>query len=194
MIVPETVDEVVDELTVLEVVEAAAVSVVEESIVDEEDEGLVVEVKLLAGVGLLVSVLLEAEELLLGGLEDVEDAEKLDNEELLVVVEGLLDDALVEAVLESLLAPIELGLVDETKKLLSNVTTLLANSWLLNIVIVELELVDENVEVKDPKEAEAVDEDKLEEAVVLEVATTRAPQIPAPQAPLSFGGPTPLFR
>ena len=116
-------------------------------------------------------------------LDTLEAAEELTDRELVTMVERLLDGALVEV----MLAAITLELVDE---LLPDVTMLFVDAcWLL----VVLELVDGIVEVKDPEDDDAA-EDKLEEVVMFSSTSTRAPQIAAPQAPLSFGGPTPLFR
>lgn len=120
---------------------------------------------------------------MLAALEAAEVEEELTDRELVAKVERLLEGALVEV----MLVAITLEPVDE---LLSDVMMLLLDAcWLLVVA----ELVDEIVEVKEPEDDGAA-EDELEDVVVFCSTSTRAPQIPAPQAPLSFGGPTPLFR
>ena len=143
----------------------------------EEDGELLVEVEVLMGVGVLddTGVVLDKEELLLEALEDVEE---LDGIELLAEVELLLGEVLV----------------DETDELLLNVTVPLDEDRLPDevlealLVLAELELVDESVEVTNPKEV-AEEYEELEEVIELETAMTRAPQ-----TPFLLAVPTPLFR
>ena len=143
----------------------------------EEDGELLVEVEVLMGVGVLddTGVVLDKEELLLEALEDVEE---LDGVELFAEVELLLGEVLV----------------DETDELLLNVTVPLDEDRLPDevlealLVLAELEIVDESVEVTNPKEV-AEEYEELEEVIELETAMTRAPQ-----TPFLLAVPTPLFR
>ncbi|KAL1603403.1 hypothetical protein SLS59_004500 [Nothophoma quercina] len=167
---PVAVEETVTEDLALGVEEVVG-NVVREGDGGEEDG------ELLMGVGVLddTGVMLDKEELLLEALEDVEE---LDGIELLAEVELLLGEVLV----------------DETDELLLNVTVPLDEDRLPDevlealLVLAELEIVNESVEVTNPKEV-AEEDEELEEVIELEIAMTRAPQ-----TPFLLAVPTPLFR
>ncbi|KAJ4985820.1 hypothetical protein SVAN01_08718 [Stagonosporopsis vannaccii] len=187
------VGEIVVELAVLRG-EKLGIGVVEDdSGSRKKDEELPVDVEVHVGIELLIDIdgLPDKEGFSLVALEDADDTEELVGGEVLAEVETVLVEAPIEVTLESRLVVIKLELVEE---LLSDVTMLFVDSCWLDTVPGVLELVDEIVEAKDSEEDRKEEEDELEDVLVLEASRIRAPQIPAPQTPLSLGGPTPLFR